>query len=362
MRMGLFSFLKNQFIEVIEWTDTSERLLVYRFPVQNNEIKMGAQLTVRESQSAIFVNQGQIADVFGPGRYTLTTENMPVLTALKSWKHGFNSPFKAEVYFVNRMQFTNQKWGTTNPILMRDQEFGMIRLRGYGNYSFRVSDPKKFLQELFGTKASFSTEEISGQFKTTIVSGLSDLIGESQIAAVDLALHYDELSEQARTRLQTGFDVYGLQLTSLIIENLSLPEDVEKAIDRKSSMNIAGNLSAYTQFQAAEAMRDAANNPSGDAGTGIGLGAGIAMGQMLQHSINAGQQATTPSQASTPSSNIAPSGNSSPCSNCKSPLQPSHKFCPQCGTPNAVPKFCTGCGKPLEPSAKFCGECGTKSE
>lgn len=360
MDMGLFSFLKNQFIEVIEWTDTSEQLMVYRFPVEDNEIKMGAQLTVRESQSAIFVNEGQIADVFGPGRYTLTTENMPVMTALKSWKHGFNSPFKAEVYFVNMMQFTNQKWGTTNPILMRDQEFGVIRLRGYGNYSFRITDPKRFLLEIFGTKASFSTEEIQGQFKTSIVSGLSDLIGESRIAAVDLALHYDELNEQAKTRLQPGFDAYGLQLTSLIIENLSLPEDVEKAIDRKSSMNIAGNLNAYTQFQAAEAMRDAANNPSGDAGTGVGLGAGMAMGQMMQQAMNAGQQA--PAQQQAPAPSATPAGGSTPCSGCQTPLQASHKFCPQCGTPNAAPKFCTGCGKSLEPSAKFCGECGTKSE
>src|SRR5690606_9974235 len=222
------------------------------------------------------------------GRYELSTQNLPVLTVLKSWKYGFNSPFKAEVYFVNTIQFTDQKWGTMNPILMRDKEFGVVRLRGYGNFSFKVNDPLLFLKEVFGTKQSFGSEEIAGQLKTMIVSGLSDLLGESQIPAVDLALHYDELNEQAVRRLQPRFEAIGLQLSSLVIENLSLPEEVEKVIDRKSSMNIAGDLGAYAQFQAADAIKDAANNPSGAAGAGVGFGAGMAMGNMMGQAM-AGQ-------------------------------------------------------------------------
>ncbi|MDP3486639.1 MAG: SPFH domain-containing protein, partial [Bacillota bacterium] len=212
--MGIFKFIKSQFIEVIEWTDPTTDTLVYRFPVQGNEIKMGAQLTVRESQAAIFVNEGQIADVFPPGRYQLTTENMPVMTKLRSWKYGFNSPFKAEVYFVNTKQFTNQKWGTANPIMMRDQEFGMLRLRAFGIFSFRVTDPAKFLKELFGTNSTFQTEDIAGQLRGMIISGMTDLVAESKIAALDLAMHYDELGAQARHKMSPRFGEFGLDVAS----------------------------------------------------------------------------------------------------------------------------------------------------
>lgn len=204
--MGLFKFLKNQFIEVIEWTDDTTDTMVYRFPVENKEIKMGAQLTVRESQLAVFVNEGEIADIFYPGKYELSTQNMPIITKLKSWQYGFNSPFKAEVYFVNSKQFTDQKWGTSNPIMMRDKEFGMIRLRGYGIYSYRVNNAEIFLKEVFGTNQHFDTESISGQLKRTIISGITDLIGEAKVSALDLAMFYDELSDQAKTKLQPKFN------------------------------------------------------------------------------------------------------------------------------------------------------------
>ena len=191
--MGLFNFIKSQFIDVIEWSDTTTDTMVYCFPVQNKEIKMGAQLTVRESQAAIFVNEGQVADVFGPGRYELSTQNMPVLTKLKSWKYGFDSPFKADVYFVNTKQFTDQKWGTSNPIMMRDREFGIIRLRAFGIFSFRVSEPVVFLKEIFGTNQVFDTDSITGQLKRSLISGISDLLGETNIAAIDLARFYEGL-------------------------------------------------------------------------------------------------------------------------------------------------------------------------
>ncbi|AJS59346.1 SPFH domain-containing protein [Paenibacillus sp. IHBB 10380] len=332
--MGLFSFLKGQFIEVIEWTD-SNGSMVYRFPVYDNAIKMGAKLVVRESQAAIFVNEGQIADVYGPGTYTLSTQNMPLLTALKSWPYAFNSPFKADVYFVSTANFTNLKWGTTNPVIMRDSEFGMVRLRGFGTYSIRVGESAVFLKELFGTSSNFTTEQISGHLKSIITTSISDLISESHIPVMDLSSSYEELSSSAMERLQPHLQSMGLILSSLMIENLSLPQEVEQMIDRKSSMNIAGNIDHYMKYQTAEAIREAANNPeSGAAGAGAGLGAGMAMGQMMSQMMN---RSTEPgSEGSVDSRNEG-------------------------GTRSSVgKKFCTECGESLEASAKFCSGCGTK--
>ncbi|UVI28901.1 SPFH domain-containing protein [Paenibacillus spongiae] len=345
--MGLFSFLKGQFIEVIEWLDDSGSM-VYRFPVYDNAIKMGAKLIVRESQAAIFVNEGQIADVYGPGTYTLSTQNMPLLTALKSWPHAFNSPFKADVFFVSTANFTNLKWGTTNPVIMRDAEFGMVRLRGFGSYSIRVTDPAVFLRELFGTKSDFTTDQISGFLKSIIVTGISDLISESRIPVADLAASYEELSVSAAQRLQPHLQAMGLSLTLLRIENLSLPEEVERMIDRKSSMNIAGNLDQYMKYQTAEAIREAANNPdSGAAGTGAGLGAGMAMGQMMSQMMNrmAEPQAPAGDQRHAAGNGQASSGTGS--SNSSS-------------GPATGKKFCSECGERLAENAKFCSSCGTK--
>lgn len=349
--MGLFDFVKGQFIEVIEWTDDSTSTMVYRFPVQNKEIKMGAQLTVRESQTAVFVNEGLIADVFGPGRYQLATENMPVLTKLKSWKYGFDSPFKAEVYFVNTKQFTDQKWGTTNPVMMRDAEFGMLRLRAFGIFSFKVVDPLKFLKEIFGTNQEFETESITGQLKRSIVSGISDLLGESKVPAIDLAMYYDELSQQAKIKLQPRFDEYGLLLTSFYFENISLPEEVEKVLDKRTSMGVIGNMNQYAQYQAAEAIRDAANNPGGLAGAGVGLGAGAAMGNMFADSMRAmgQQQQNQPQQQETV------------CPGCSAKVPAGYKFCPSCGKPMASPKVkCIKCGNDMDAGMKFCPECGSQ--
>ncbi|WP_239615910.1 SPFH domain-containing protein [Cohnella mopanensis] len=341
--MGLFDFIKGQFIEVIEWLDDKGDL-VHRFPAYDNAIKMGAKLIVRESQTAIFVNEGQIADVFGPGTHTLSTQNLPVLTALNSWKYGFNSPFKSDVYFLNMTNFTDLKWGTTNPVIMRDPEFGIIRMRGFGNYSFRISDPVVFLKDIFGTKQELTTASITGYLKSSIVSGISDMIGESKIPVADLSSSYVELSSLAVTRLQPQFSAIGLTLTSVTIENISLPEEVEKMIDRKSSMNIAGNLDQYMKYQTAEAIREAANQPEGGvAGTGAGLGAGMAMGQMMGQMMN---QMT--GRNAEPQSNPTPQPQSAP--------QP-----PSAQPPSGSKKFCSECGSKLNENAKFCSECGSKT-
>lgn len=346
--MGLFKFLKNQFIEVIEWTDNTTDTMVYRFPVENKEIKMGAQLTVRESQLAVFVNEGEIADVFYPGRYILSTQNMPIVTKLKSWQYGFDSPFKAEVYFVNSKQFTNQKWGTSNPIMMRDKEFGMLRLRGYGIYSYRVNSAEKFLKEVFGTNQHFDTESISGQLKRTIISGITDLLGEAKIPALDLAMNYDELSEQAKNKLQPKFYEFGFELKTLIIENLSLPEEVEKVMDKRTSMGVLGNLNQYTQYQAAEAIRDAAQNSSGMSGAGASIGAGAAIGNIMAEALRGNSSMQNPSESNTVE-----------CPHCHSQVSSKHKFCNACGKPLApVKNKCNKCGTEIDSNAKFCPECG----
>ena len=281
----------SQFIEIIQWLDETNDTMVYRFPVYNQEIKMGAQLTVRENQAALFINEGKAADLFAPGRYELTTQNMPILTTLRGWKYGFQSPFKAEVYFFNTRLFTDLKWGTTNPVMMRDAEFGMIRLRAFGTYAMKIADPKTFFATIVGTQGLTTTDEITGQLRSTILSKLSDAIAESKIAALDIASKYDELSGTGRQILGPEFSSFGLDLSKFFIENVSLPEEVEAAIDQRTKLGVLGDkMGQYTQLQAADAMKIAAANPGGAAGAGIGIGAGIAMGGMMGGALsNAGQ-------------------------------------------------------------------------
>jgi len=358
--MGIFdaitNLVKGELIDVIEWTDSSSNTMVHRYNMGGKEIMMGAQLTVRESQAAIFVNEGTIADVFGPGRYELSTNNMPIMTKLQSWKFGFNSPFKAEVYFVNTKQFLDRKWGTSNPVMMRDAEFGMIRLRAFGVYAFRVEDPETFLKEVFGTKAIATVEDVEGQLKRTLVSGLSDAIAESKIPALDLAANYDELSNFALRAINPKIQPLGLTLTSFVIENISLPEEVEKTMDRRTSMGVIGDMNRYTQYQAAEAMREAANNPAGGAGAGMGMGAGMAMGQMFAQAMAQPQQAAPAAPAAAP----APAARGSFCPECGQPVAPDAKFCANCGARQAAASGCPGCGQPVAPGAKFCANCGQK--
>lgn len=269
--------LTGELVDVIDWTDDSPDTMVWRFERHGNEIKHGAKLTVRQGQMAVFVNEGEIADVFSPGMYELFTRNLPILSTLQAWPHGFESPFKAEVYFCSTRIFTDLKWGTRNPVMLRDPEFGPVRLRAFGTYAIRIKDPATFLREVVGTDGHFTVEEISAQLRNTVIARFSTIIGASGIPLLDLAASYEKLGRFVAGRISPEFANYGLELTTLLVENVSLPPEVEKALDRRTSMGIVGDLSRYGQFQAAEALRAAAENP-GAAGSGLGMMVGMGLG------------------------------------------------------------------------------------
>jgi membrane protease subunit (stomatin/prohibitin family) len=292
--MGIFDKIRGEFIDIVEWTDDSGNTLVYRFPRHGNEIKNGARLTVREGQAAVFIDEGQLADVFSPGMYTLETENLPILSTIKGWKHGFNSPFKAEVYFVSTRQFTDQKWGTKNPVTMRDPEFGPVRVRAFGTYAIRVSDPGKFIIEVVGTEGHFTTEEVTDQIRNILVARFSDALAESGIAVLDMAAHYDELGAKLDDRVKADMGGYGLELRMLLVENISLPPAVEEALDKRTSMGVLGDMSKYMQYQAATAIGDAAKNPDGGglAAGGMGAGLGMAMASQIGQAMSQPAQGT----------------------------------------------------------------------
>src|SRR5882724_11759336 len=380
--MGIIDKLKTQLIEIIEWLDNTNDTMVYRFPgVYENAIKNGAQLIVREGQSAVFVNEGKIADVFTPGHYSLTTQNMPILTVLGGWKYGFESPFKAEVYFVNTKQFTDLKWGTANPIMLRDPEFGPIRLRAFGTYSIHVVDPAVMIRQIVGTDGRFQVEEIQGQLKSTLVSHFSTILGASHIAALDLASNYDQLSILMKPKLNEDFGTMGLELSKFFVENISFPPEVEAALDKRSQMGILGDLGRYTQFQTANAIEEAAKNPGGSAGAGLGLGAGFAMGNAMANSFGQGMSqqsgqggAGAATMACPKCSMSMPAGSkfcsncgttvapaTVPCVKCASPLRAGARFCNESGSPHDVKATCPNCHAELHAGAKFCNECGTKT-
>lgn len=280
--MSIWDRLKQELIDIIEWLDPTSDTMVHRFDQRpNNEIKYGAKLIVREGQAAVFIDRGKIADVFAPGMYTLETKNIPILSTIQGWKYGFESPFKAEVYFVSTRQFTDLKWGTMNPIMLRDAEFGPIRLRSFGTYATKVKDPGLFIKEIVGTDGTFTADEITGQLRNVIVSRFADIVAESKIPALDLAANYDELGKFLQQRIGPEFEGKGLELVKLLVENISLPPAVEEALDKRTSMGVIGNLNAYTQFQAAEAMTKAAENPGGAASMGMGFVVAQQMGQAM---------------------------------------------------------------------------------
>ncbi len=289
--MGLFDWLTGQFIDVIEWLDDSHDTMVYRFEREGNEIKYGAKLTVRESQVAVFVNEGVIADVLAPGIYELDTNNLPIITNLQHWHHGFNSPFKAEVYFLNTKRFTDMKWGTKNPIMVRDPEFAMVRLRAFGTYEIRITDPEKFLKEIVGTDGHFTTDEVEEQLRNLILSNFTHILGESRIPILDLASNYNNFSKYMSEKIAPHFEEYGLQLTKILVENISLPENVEKALDKRTSRAVTGNLDEHLKYQMGEAMGKEGGSTIGDMAS---IGAGIAMGQDIANSMRSPSPKETP--------------------------------------------------------------------
>lgn len=345
----------------IAWEDPGKNTLVYKYPFKKDgrEVNNKSTLTVRESQVAVFVHKGQIADVFGPGLYNLGTDIFPILSKLAAWKYGFETPITVDVYFINTKQFTNIKWGTMNPIMMRDPEFGVIRVRGFGAFAFRVYDPSIFLKELFGTNSSFRTEDITGFLKTMLVSSLSDALGESRISAIDLAANTLEFNEIVKAKIQASFRDIGLEMTSLFIENMSVPEEVEKALDQRSKVGILKNdADALMKINAAEALKDAANNPGGAGafvGAGVGMGAGLGIGGIMASAFS--QPAAEPKQEQ-PVQKQPEQGNK--CVSCGAALTAGAKFCPECGTKQPTVAFCSECGAKVNAGAKFCSECGNK--
>lgn len=336
--MALRDFIKKQFIDVIQWTEEGDDVLAYRFPMRDMEIQNGARLTVRESQMAAFVNEGRMADVFGPGLYTLNTQTLPLLTNLMNWDKLFQSPFKSDVYFFSTRQRVGQRWGTATPVTIRDKDFGAIRLRGYGMYAWHIADPRAFHTKVSGTREIYRVAHIEAQLRNTIVGRMADTFAESGLPFLDMAANQVELGQRIAQHLQPSFNELGLALDSFVVENLSLPEELQKMLDTRVGMNMLGDMRQYTQFQVANSMPIAAANEGGLAGIGAGLGAGLTMAQTMMEALK--PQAPGGAAGSGPAA-PSPAGGGA-------------------GAPAAAAqtKFCIDCGKPIPRGAKFCPECG----
>jgi membrane protease subunit (stomatin/prohibitin family) len=343
--MSLWDGIKKQFIEVLAWTEPSDAVLAYRFPVANHEIKDGAQLTVRESQAALFVDQGQAADVFEAGQHSLSTDNLPLLTKLESWRYGFNSPFKAEVYFFSLRQKLGQKWGTRQPITCRDPEFGSVQLRMFGSHSYHIGDVRKFHREVSGTREQFTTEDLVDQLLPLIVSAVTAAFAHSKLPFLDMAANLAQLGTTLRAALVAPFAELGLVLDSFVVESVSLPPALEAALHARQSRSIVGDLQQYAQYQAASSIPDAARNPGGFAGVGVGIAAGAGLGRAVAQAL--AEPASTP-----------PSAAVTPCAACSKTIEASSAFCRFCGA--AQTHNCSACGAVLVPGSAFCSGCGRK--
>ncbi len=353
--MGWF---KSQMWKVLEWKDDSADTLVYRFPMDGKEIMSGSQLTVRESQVAIFVHLGKIADVFGPGKYKLETKNLPILSGIGSiWYQG-ESRFKADLYFINTKQFLDRKWGTSNPVTMRDNEFGMIRIRAFGNYAFRVTDPETFMKEVFGTRGLVTLNDVEGIMSNMLVSQMSDTIAESKISALDMAMNYQEFGDMIRDNAREKFAELGLSITSFTVVNISFPEAVEKTIDERTNLGIlSGQMGAYTQKKAADALGEAAKN-GGGASTVIGMG----LGSLVNNTTAAATSTpVNPAPAQAPAAAAKVENGERFCAACGAKISAKAKFCTECGARTASSKItCPNCGHDSLAGTKFCPECGQK--
>ncbi|MBX9685794.1 MAG: SPFH domain-containing protein [Candidatus Obscuribacterales bacterium] len=287
----MFDIFKKQFIEVIEWTEEGNGVLSYRFPTLDKEIQNGAQLTVRESQVALFVNEGNIADSFTPGRYKLTTQNLPILTTLMNWDKAFKSPFKSDVYFFSTREQIDQRWGTQQPITIRDKEFGAIRLRAFGTFSYQLDEPNTFFQKISGTREYYTVSELDGQLRSAIITTIASKLGKAETAFLDLAANQSLFSEQMKLELDQVFQDYGLKLCTFLVQSITLPEELQQYLDKRAGSNLVGDLNKYAQFQAADSIKSAAENPGGMASAGVGIGAGAVIGQMFAQGAQGAQSA-----------------------------------------------------------------------
>jgi membrane protease subunit (stomatin/prohibitin family) len=337
--MMLSQFLSKQFIDVAQWSEPEDGVLSYRYPMQDMEIMNGGQLTVRESQLAAFINEGRIADVFGPGRYTLNTRNLPLLTDLMNWDKAFESPFKSDVYFFSTRQQIDQKWGTATPITIRDKEFGAVRVRAFGNYAYKVADPRVFFNQVAGTRDAYFSTDLEGQLRTAIVAGMTNTFANSDVSFLDMAANQAALAAKATTELKPVFASLGLELSQFVVENVSLPEELQKVFDQRVGMNMVGDLGRYTLYSAAESLDLSAANTSGAAGMGMGLGAGAAVAQVLSNALKTVGIATPSAPAQTGAAAVIDAS------------------VPAAPTADGA-KFCIECGKPIAERAKFCSECG----
>ena len=329
--MSFRNFLSKQFIDVIEWVEPEDGILAFRYPMQDREIQNGGKLTVRDSQMAVFVNEGNVADAFAPGLYTLNTRTLPILTYLMNWDKAFQSPFKSDVYFFSTRLQTNQRWGTPNPITIRDKEFGAVRIRAFGIYAWHIADPKVFYSKISGTRDVYTVAELEGQLRNTIVGRMTDTFANSQLPFLDMAANQVALADRITSQLKPGFAEFGLALDSFVVENLSLPDELQKILDQRISMNMVGDMGRYTQYQVAQSIPiAAANEDGGAAGVGAGLGAGVAMGQAMMDALK--KAGPAPSESGGPG--------------------------PAAPAAAAETKFCLNCGKPIPRVSKFCPECG----
>jgi membrane protease subunit (stomatin/prohibitin family) len=326
------SFLSKQFIDVIQWTEPEDGILAYRYPMEDMEIQTGGKLTVRDSQMAVFVNEGRIADVFAPGLYTLSTNTLPILTYLMNWDKAFKSPFKSDVYYFSTRLQTNQRWGTATPITIRDKEFGAIRVRGYGIYAYKIADPKVFYQKVSGTRDIYGVPDLEGQLRNTIVARMTDSFAQSSVPFLDMAANQAALGQKIIETVKPSFADLGLSLENFVVENISLPDELQKMLDQRISMNMIGDMGKFTQFEVAQSMPiAAANEGGGAAGIGVGLGAGLTMAQSMMNAMKPGQ--TPPvEQSAAPAAPVAPAAETKFCTNCGKQIPRTSKFCPECGT------------------------------
>lgn len=379
--MAFKQFVAKQFIDVIQWNEPDEGVLAYRFPMEDQEIQTGAQLTVRESQMALFVNEGKIADIFGPGLYTLNTQNLPLLTDLKNWDKEFKSPFKSDVYFFATRLQIDQRWGTGAPIIIRDKEFGAVSMRAYGVYSYHVTDCRTFFTRVSGTLGTYRVSDMEGQLRAMIIACITEVVANSAIPFLDMTANLTSLTDKLGTQIKPAFTAMGLELSQFVVQSISLPDDLQQLLDQRTGMRMVGDLGHYTQFAAAESLPIAAANTSGAADMGIGLGAGAAMGQVMMGSLKSAADAVhafggAPVAAAVAAPEPPPPGTaieaipafaapsaSAPASHAAAPSAPAPALriseqAPESEQPER--RFCIFCGKQIPSVARFCPKCGER--